>query len=162
MSRIASLFGMATAVLAMPAAAQDIAAEPSYGEMALQSGFDDDPRMVELQSGGPVDAGALNASCAGMIASAPDVALTFNPENAVRDDLPLIISVDAASDTTLVIRAPDGQWQCDDDGGNKGNNPSIRLAEPQAGRYLIWVGTYGGGASDFHPATLHISEVTSE
>ncbi|MCA1749280.1 MAG: hypothetical protein ABR601_03115 [Parasphingopyxis sp.] len=141
-------------LLCGPAAAQNVNANPSYETVRLNSGFTPDPYTVELQSGGSIDASQTANGCRGYIANAPDVRLQFSSGS-----LPLIISVDASADTTLVINAPDGRWYCDDDSGN-GYNPSVRFNSPGTGRYEIWVGTYGG--ANLQPASLKISELYSE
>ena len=141
---------------AFPAAAQNPNADPSYGTINLATGFTPDPQVVSLRSGGNIDAGSISASCAGYIANAPDVRLVFTAGS----NLPLVISANASADTTLVINAPDGNWYCDDDGGNEGLNPSIRFNRTMSGRYEIWVGTYGN--SSLQSAELHISELYSE
>lgn len=125
--------------------------DPNYGTITLSSGFTPDPRVVSLRAGGDTAATRAGSNCRGFITDAPDVRLNFTAGS-----LPLIISVAAASDTTLVINGPDGRWYCNDDGGN-GANPRLQLNNPQSGRYEIWVGTYRAGNSQ--PARLHISEV---
>lgn len=70
----------------------------------------------------------------------------------------LIISVASSADTTLVINARNGDWYCNDDGGN-GFNPSIEFPAPLTGNYEIWVGTFG--AVSLAPAQLNISELYS-
>ena len=108
------------------------------------------------RSGGSTDApSAIGGSCRGIIANAPDVRLNFTAGS-----LPLIISANSGSDTTLIVNGPDGRWYCDDDGGENGLNPAVRFNNPQSGRYEIWVGTYGN--SSLQPAQLHISELYSE
>ena len=72
----------------------------------------------------------------------------------------MIISAASNADTTLVVNGPDGSWYCDDDGGNSGANPMVRLNSPRSGRYEIWVGTYANAS--LQPARLHISEVSSQ
>ena len=139
---------------ALPAAAQDVNERANYGEMSLDAGFEDDPRVVDLQAGGNLDAQRIDSSCRGFISNAPDVRLHYNSGS-----LPLIISVDSGSDTTLVVNGPDGSYYCDDDGGENGLNPSVRLNQPQSGRYEIWVGTYSSGS--LQPARLYISELGS-
>lgn len=122
----------------------------TYGSVNLNSGFTPDPHDVELTAGGAVDASTVNANCIGRIANRADYTLRY------RDgDLPLIISVTSEADTTLVVRAPNGQWFCNDD-SNGTLNPSVRWEDPLRGRYQIWVGTFG---TDTAPAVLHISEV---
>ncbi len=147
--------GIALAALAgAPAVAQNVNANPTYTTLNLTAGFPDDPRVVNLQSGGNINAQSINSGCTGYIADAPDVRLVYSAGS-----LPLIISVAAAADTTLVVNGPDGTWYCDDDSGNEGMNPMIRFSSPQSGRYEIWVGTYGGASLE--SAQLHVSELTS-
>ncbi|MGE0829833.1 MAG: peptidase S1 [Hyphomonadaceae bacterium] len=145
-------FGMAA-----PAAAQNVNAAPAYGSVNLVSGFQPDPYLVNINAGGSISAGQAISGCAGFIANAPDFRLNFT---AGQRGLPLILSVAANADTTLVVNLPNGQWICDDDGGNIGMNPSIVLSAPMGGQYDIWVGTYAAGA--MQPSTLHISEVSSQ
>lgn len=132
----------------------DWSLNPTYGTVSLQAGFTPDPYNVDLQSGGTIDASvAISSSCRGFIAQAPDVRLNYSAGS-----WPLIISVNSSSDTTLAINGPDGQWYCDDDGG-QGLNPSLRWGSPPSGQYDIYVGTYGDAS--LRSATLSISEVSS-
>ena len=144
-----------TLACATGAIAQNTNADPNYGSINLTTGFTPDPRVISLRAGGDIAASRINSRCAGFITNAPDYRLVYEAGS-----LPLIIPVAAASDTTLVVNAPDGQFYCDDDGGVNGTNPSIRFNSPQSGRYEIWVGTYRSG--DSQPARLHISEVSSQ
>jgi len=132
----------------------DINADPIYEAVRLTSGFTPDPYVVRMSSGGTNDASRIGSACTGFIASSPDVRLTFEAGS-----LPLFISASSMADTTLVINAPDGQWYCNDDGG-QGTNPSVRFQTPLSGRYEIWVGTYG--AAETHATELNISEVYSQ
>ena len=147
---LATLLGSSTSLFA-----QDTSAAPNFATVNLRSGFVPDPRVVSVQSGGDIDAETIDPSCRGFISDAPDVRLFYSAGS-----LPLIISVDSATDTTLVINGPDGRWYCDDDGGVNGLNPAIRFEEPDSGRYEIWIGTYGSTANA--RASLHISEVSSQ
>jgi len=140
---------------AAPALAQDTSARATYGEIELDSGFSGDPRVIRVDAGGSIDASELGSPCTGFIARAPDVRLTYNAGS-----LPLILSVAAASDTTLVVNAPDGRWYCDDDSGDAPLNPMVRFNDPQAGDYEIWIGTFSDTGS--RPARLYISELTSQ
>lgn len=143
-----------SAGLASMASAQDFSLNPSYGTLNLSAGFNNDPRTVNLQSGGSIPASNAANGCSGYIADAPDVRVNYTSGS-----LPLIFSVASNSDTTLVINAPDGQWYCNDDGGN-GLNPSVRFGSPSSGQYDVWVGTFGG--SSLQNATLYVSELTSQ
>ncbi|MBX3562905.1 MAG: hypothetical protein KF780_13955 [Sphingomonas sp.] len=154
--KIATSVALAASIAAIPASAQNFNAAPSYGTINLNGGFTPDPQVINMQSGGNIDAQrAISSSCRGFIANAPDVRLVYSPTS-----YPLIISVDSSADTTLVVNAPDGRWYCDDDGGERGLNPSVRFNRPMSGRYEIWVGTYGNAS--LQPARLYISEVTSQ
>jgi hypothetical protein len=145
----------AVLVAATSVTAQDYNAAPTYGTTTLTSGFTPDPQVVNLQSGGTINATNISSGCSGYIANAPDVRLNFTGGS-----LPLIISVTSTSDTTLIVNGPDGQWYCDDDSGVNGLNPMVRFNKVQSGRYDIWVGTYGSGT--LQAAQLQISEVTSQ
>ena len=147
------LAAMSLAGIAATASAQNTSLRANYGEITLESGFTPDPRVISLRAGGDISAQRAGSGCTGYITNAPDVRLHYEAGS-----LPLIISVDAGSDTTLVVNGPDGSFYCDDDSG-EGTNPSVRLNSPESGRYEIWVGTYRSGNSQ--PARLHISEVSS-
>lgn len=142
-------------VLAGPAVAQNVAANPTYGTYNLSGGFQPDPTNVNITSGGANDASkTIGNGCVGFVATAPDVRVNWTP-----GQLPLILSVDSQSDTTLVINDPAGNWICDDDGGNKGTNPSITLNGSRGGQYDIWIGSYV--RNDMAGARLSISELSS-
>jgi hypothetical protein len=149
-------FFLAAAALTCTSAAlaQNTALRANYGELELSAGFTPDPQVVNLSAGGTISAQRAGSGCRGFITNAPDVRLHYDAGN-----YPLIISVDAGADTTLVVNGPDGSFYCDDDSG-EGTNPSVRLNNPQSGRYEIWVGTYASGRTQ--PARLHISEVSSQ
>ncbi len=145
----------AICALAAPAYAQNLntGATGSYGEVRLNSGFTPDPHQVTVIAGGPINASTsrAGASCVGHITQRPSFSLRYTAGS-----LPLFISTSSENDTTLVIRAPDGTWLCDDDSGG-GANAQVRIDTPATGRYQIWVGRYAEG--DAQPAFLNISEV---
>ena len=113
--------------------------------------------LRSISAGGSYDASNLQPGCVGFIARAPDYRVNFT---AGRGSLPLIFSVNAESDTTLVINDAGGNWVCDDDGGEQGLNPSITFASPASGQYDVWVGTFNEG--QLQPSTLHVSELHSQ
>ena len=154
--KTARLFLAATALVCCvgTAFAQNTGLDANYGELTLEAGFTPDPRIIPLRAGGDISARRAGSGCNGFITNAPDVRLHYDAGS-----FPLIISVDAGSDTTLVVNGPNGEFYCDDDSG-EGTNPSIRLNNPRSGRYEIWVGTYASGSPQ--PARLHISEVGSQ
>ncbi len=122
--------------------------KPTFGATALKAGFTPDPFTLNLQAGGPIrtNLGGVNT----YVAKAPDFSLTYTKGN-----FPLIIRAISKADTTLLINLPDGTWAANDDGGG-GLNPLLRFANPQSGRYDIYVGTFG---KDLAPATLIITEI---
>ena len=124
------------AALAGPVMAQELAAEPAFGELTLMAGFEPDPHRVELTAGGDIDAASsIGGECVGMIAGPPDLRLTYKP-----DEASLTIKAIAGADTTLVVNDPNGEWACNDD-SDDGLNPAVTFSDPQEGVYDIWVGT---------------------
>jgi hypothetical protein len=138
-----------------PGAPSDEAARsPTYGTLRLSAGFEDDPRRVELQAGGGLDASGIGPECVGFIAEdAADVVIDY-----VSGDLPLRIYVEADADTTLAVRTPSGGWSCNDD--DRDVNPGILFRRPESGEYAVWVGTYDRGPTV--PATLLVSEIAPD
>src|ERR1051325_1820568 len=115
--RILALAASVGAIASIPASAQNINGRPNFGQVNLRSGFNPDPRVVSVVSGGSIPAPRLRGAgpCRGFISSSPDVRLVYQASGRY----PLIISVDSNEDTTLVINGPDGSFRCDDDGGER-------------------------------------------
>lgn len=122
--------------------------EPGFGSADLQAGFKNDPYVVPLIAGGPVDLSVIGYR--GMVAEAPDFDLYYEASGTT-----LYIYVGyAEGDTVLLVSDPNGNWLYSDDGAG-GVNPGIAINNPTSGLYDIWVGTYG---SDLVDANLVISE----
>jgi hypothetical protein len=112
-------------------------------------GYVDDPFRVELLAGGAVDIASLGYY--GYVADAPDFDLYYTS-----GPYRLTIKVEsAASDTVLLVNAPDGSWHFNDD--TNGLNPAISFNKPMDGLYDIWVGTFDDGG--YVDATLAITEM---
>ncbi len=135
----------------------DPALEPAFGTVNLTSGFTPDPHTMGISAGGGFDASGLGGACVGWIAQAPDYRVNWTAGSGA---LPLLFSVDAGADTTLVINDAQGNWVCDDDGGNNNLNPAINFANPSSGQYDVWVGTFSSG--DLQKSTLHVSELETQ
>lgn len=151
MIRTAACAAALATMVASPALAQEIGAQPTFSNLTLEAGFTPDPYRIQLTAGGDINAERTQGGeCVGMIANAPDIRLTYSP-----DELPLNIRVSSKEDTTLVINGPDGSWYCDDDSGG-GENPMISFTDPEEGVYEIWVGTY---ENEPVPATVIITEL---
>jgi hypothetical protein len=131
----------------------DYTLEPNFGSVELTAGFADDPYTVELLAGGSVAVTDYFDHCRGYASEAPDYSIQYE----AGDFLPLYISATSDTDTTLIVNDPNGEWVCDDDGG-EGVNPQVVFESPTSGRYDVWVGTYFG-VDDFADATLAISEL---
>lgn len=134
----------------------DWSAPAAFGSASLRAGFSPDPYRVNIVSGGAFRASTVRNGCAGWVAGAPDFELNYQAGSS----LPLIVSASSSSDTTLLINDPNGNWHCDDDGGNSGLNPALTFHNPQSGTYDIWIGSYSQG--DNANASLSISELYSE
>lgn len=128
-------------------------AEPNFGTVSLSSGFLPDPFIVTAQSGGQVDAGTQDlGNCYGFVTAAPDFRLTWDGEG----DLLRIFFV-SLEDATLMVRAPDGEFECNDDFNSL--NPAVEFDEAADGDYAIWIGSYN--ADEMIPGYLMISELSS-
>ena len=96
-----------------------------------------DPAVLEGAAGGTIQAQrAADSSCRGHVQSQPDHIMYVQGRARY-----LRLYVESSSDTTMVIRTPDGRWLCDDDGG-EGMNPMLEMDSWPAGQYLLWIGTY--------------------
>lgn len=127
----------------------------NYGSANLRGGFTPDPYRVSIVSGGSYRASSVRGDCAGWVSGAPDFELNFTAGS-----LPLILSAASSSDTTILVNDPNGNWYCNDDGGNAGLNPSLTFGNPTSGTYDIWIGSYSQGQNA--QASLSISELYSE
>lgn len=77
----------------------------------------------------------------GYVAQAPDFTLYLDPQNMVTT---LDLSVQGDCDTVLLVNDPGTNWVFNDDAvGATGLQPRIEIGDAQAGRYDIWIGTYG-------------------
>lgn len=122
-----------------------------FGNVSLSAGFDPDPHEVSVMAGGPVWLEhELGSECVGHVnAAQPDVVLDYTA-----GEWPLYIYAESEEDTTLIVRAPDGEWYCSDD--DRGLDPGLVFGAPDSGRYAIWVGTYSESPAQ---TTLSISEL---
>ena len=127
----------------------------NFGSVSLRGGFTPDPYRVDIVSGGTHRASEVRSGCAGWVSAAPDFELSFTAGS-----LPLILSAASSSDTTILVNDPNGNWHCNDDGGNAGLNPALTFNNPASGTYDIWIGSYRQGQNP--SATLSISEIYSE
>ena len=126
---------------------------PTYGSASLNSGFMPDPQTFGVTSGGLVDVSYLGGGCYGYAASNPDFAVNWGG-SAGRLRFYFI----GGGDTTMVVRAPDGSWYCNDDGAGY-PNPLVNVEPSPSGRYDIWIASYSAG--DNVSGTLYITELNA-
>jgi hypothetical protein len=98
------------------------------------------PFSTTLTGGGSLGAFNVelnNSLCTGFISGTPTFAFDWSGQ---ADQV--TISFEGAADTTLIVREPDGNYQCNDDfHGSTNLNPALTLT-PIDGHYLVWVGSY--------------------
>ena len=121
--------------------ALDPNASPNDGELDLTAGFTPDPNSLQITSGGIVDVTSLNLGngCAGYVTSQPDLLLHWSG-GASAGFLRIFFVTDDASDTTLIVNTPGGDWLCNDD-SSYGLDPVVDIDYTDPGSYHIWVGT---------------------
>jgi hypothetical protein len=125
--------------------------EPSaYLTLDMKAGFALDPFLVSLNGGGEVDASTFNTSCVGYINDKP--VLTARWTGAV-DQLRVFFYSD--SDSTLVIKQPDGSYLCADDLADNVLDPEVTVANPVTGTYQVWIGSFD--ANQLIPGLLVIT-----
>jgi heat shock protein HslJ len=111
------------------------AAAPTGGKLSSS----DLPFTGTFSAGGPIGAFNLdqpNTSCTGFISAVPTFRFEWD------DDAQLVMFFESNVDTTLVVRTPDGTFQCNDDfKGSENINPWLSLT-PSAGTYYVWVGSF--------------------
>lgn len=129
----------------------------NFGTHSLTTGFMPDPAIVDVVSGGNLDASTANTggvACAGWVTAQPDVIVNFDEMSgflrfAFRPN-------NDGEDATLVINDGQGNWHCNDDAS--GLNPVIDLADAPPGQYDIWIGSYS--ASENIAGQLLITELS--
>ncbi|MDH3205470.1 MAG: hypothetical protein OEO79_02605 [Gemmatimonadota bacterium] len=138
-------------IAAVPAVeAQDVGAQPNFGDLQLKEAFLPDPQSVSVTSGGSIDVD--RGSCSyGYVSNAPDVDLYYTTTGGSG----LYIYAEGEGDTMLLINTPSGDWVCDDD-SHGDLDPVVHFAGAADGLYNIWVGSF---SNDNHAATLYVSEI---
>jgi hypothetical protein len=155
---IVRLLGTMALLLASPAVSQDASLEPSFGYVSLGPEFQPDPRTALAMAGGSVNLVDTVAGCLGFIPQKPALRLIYSG-NPNPSTFPLFIHAYSESDTTILVKAPDGKWYCNDDGFNS-PNPMLIFGPPMSGEYSIWLGTFEAGEK--YPAIVGFSEVGAD
>ncbi|MBV6658690.1 MAG: serine protease [Devosiaceae bacterium] len=134
----------------------DFSLPATFADTDLIAGFQPDPQRIDLQAGGNLRASDALSGCAGFVADAPDVRITYE----AGDIGMLRFAVEGDADTTLLINQPDGSWHCNDDRADGDLNPELVFEGPLGGQYDIWVGTFESpdALGAFPEATLLVTE----
>ncbi len=137
------------------AAAQNAALDPVSGTLNLDPALGEQRFDTSIVAGGNIDADRLGSDCAGEIADAPGMRLNYGTGG---DLLRIIATSD--TDTSLVVRTPDGEWLCNDDAMG-GLNPILSLNSPASGEYNIWVGIVSSfwGSGDAEAVELSVLNI---
>jgi hypothetical protein len=132
----------------------------AFGGGQLTAGFMPDPIEVpRITAGGRHFLGDCfpGTNFTGFVITRPDYRLQYSgtsPTGYLKFTL-----VSGATDTVLLINAPDGLYYFNDDidlsNGNR--NSSILFENPMQGQYDIWAGSFQPSSNN--PARLFISEV---
>ena len=122
---------LGTIIAAFVAATTLAIASESMHQWSLQSGFEPDPKFVEVSVGGATQSGC------GHVPDEPQ--LVINYESGTYELS--IGTLGSGVDTTLEVKTPSGNIICDDDSGGDGD-ALVTLDDPESGRYEIRVGTY--------------------
>lgn len=106
------------------------------------------PHNYNVTAGGSSDLSYCNirtyngVTPVGWVATAPDFELNYRKDA----NYSLEIRVVSNCDAVLLINDGEGDWFYDDDGNsNSSGDPALRINNPAAGLYDIWIGTYGPG-----------------
>lgn len=122
-----------------PAEAMEVDSAPQV--VAEEPITPDSPPVTQtLTAGGALGAFDVelgNQACTGFVTGRPT--FTFDWEGEAEH---LALFFEASADTTLIVRDPDGAYQCADDLDGADNlNPYLELT-PAPGKYRVWVGSY--------------------
>jgi hypothetical protein len=125
-------------------------ATPAFGSHTLP---EDGYFEVAITLSGSASAyDVAGGECTGQIdPSRPDIVLSLGGA-----EVSLAIGVVSDADTTLVVRAPDGQVYCNDD--TYGFDPEVSLTNAMAGDWAVWAGVYSGSGGE--SAVIEVSRTT--
>lgn len=138
-----ALVGLVALQAINSAYAQNLNAEPLFGSISLEAGFESTPYTIEIAPGGEDLSSNLGADCFGYIRfGQPDFVLNYQS-----GDSSLGVFAISDLDITMAINDPAGNWHCNDDSIYlSGTNSGIQFNDPLSGDYQIWVGSYDIGS----------------
>lgn len=125
----------------------DLNAPPRMGQALLDTSLARDGQLLaegQIVANDPFEMLPIGNYCPGYTGiDAPDLVLTLGESHS-------LLSLYAMSQTDMVmaVRAPGGQWQCNDD--SFGLNPGVQFSNAAPGDYHIFVGAYSQGAGGMY------------
>ena len=142
-----ALTAVALATALMPVLTQQAAAQscPDFRQAAVRSlSYTSDqlwtPRHHTVTAGGSIDLRYCGpVPGVGHVIHRPDFSVSFRANQRNRA---LEFRVRGDCDTVLLVNDASGRWHFVDDADGT-LNPRLRLPRARAGRYDVWVGTYG-------------------
>lgn len=124
----------------------DHTARPLFATIVGRHGAFTDTLRIDVEAGGANFIAVPDLFCDGAIDYAqPDATIDYRQGAGPVSRLNIMVL--SKIDTILVMRLPDGSWQCDDDSGTN-NAPVISIVNPTPGQYAIWAGTFAGGVGE--------------
>ncbi|MEP7291089.1 MAG: hypothetical protein ABI835_04870 [Chloroflexota bacterium] len=123
----------------IPANALNYTLPATYGSETLTAGFLPDPYWSAVIGGGGlnVEGLPLGEACAGYTSAAPTFTLNWaGISTRLRF---LFAEIDPTQDAALIVRAPDGGWQCNRDFAGGYTRPQVEFINPPEGTYHVWV-----------------------
>ena len=142
-----SLAPLCALAMTAPSPAQSFTGPPAFGELDFTPGAD--PVSVRIRAAGAMSAERLSPFCPGYISEQPSVTVIVRSRGNVR------FAAASDTDTTMVVRGPDGSLSCDDDGASA-FNPGIAIDDAAPGRYDVWVGSFAPGVG-YPDAIVHVA-----
>lgn len=126
----------ATLYAGSPPEAASLASGANVRSVAIAGAPDDETIAVTAGGGYAADALGLADGCVGF----------YDPEPTIRVAVPegFFLTTESDADLVLAVQTPDGEWLCNDDGG-EGANPGIEIP-PSDESFTVWVGTFRGFA----------------
>lgn len=133
--------------LSAPSLAQSFTGAPVYGELDYTPGAE--PVSLRIRAAGAIPAERLSPDCWGYISEQPSVSVVLRSRGNVR------FAAASDTDTTMIVRAPDGTISCDDDGAGS-FNPGVAIDDAASGRYDVWLGSFSPGVG-YPDAVVHVA-----
>ena len=151
---------------------QALVAEPFEGTLNLGGGEGKwlDPALLSALGGSfdgrTVDVSRLKEGCVGYMPTKPDAVINWEAQENVDKLRFFFLSM---GDPSMVIVTPSGKALCSDDLNPLVRDPYIEVENPEAGKYLAFLGTYDQNVNypgflvvttkDLNPATMDIAKM---